>query len=267
MPRRVRPPAPAAPAAELAGEPLAGTPAPYRLLEEDRRRDPIGAGGPGLPRLLWCALGIVLVVWELIAGRPGVGLLALAALLPLALMPRRADTRSVPAIWLGCALAPVLGLAGLAGAYPALAGQAGQLRQRFALGAIGYWWLRLAEPLLGRELWLGAPVGTPAREVWEGSLQSAASHVIEPLLSTGVLAGALLWGIAAAALPLLVRGRSAAFDILLAGLWSAGMTVAALRVDSGLGAASAHPMPHGAVLGAVLGAFVAIAARALRGPV
>ena len=229
--------------------------------------DPFTAGGPGLPRMIWCALGLLLIGWEVAAGRAGIGLLVLAALLPLAVMPARPLTGTVPAIWLGCALAPALGLAGLAGAYPAIAGQASQIRQRFALGAVGYWWLRLAEPLLGRHLWLGPPAGTPPRAVWEASLQSAATHVVHPLLSSGVLAGAALWGLAAALLPLIVRGRSAALDLLAAALWAAALVLAAPRVDSGLGAALAHPTPRGAVLGAVLGAMIAIAARALRGPV
>ncbi len=229
--------------------------------------DPFTAGGPGLPRLIWCALGLLAIGWEVAAGRPGVGLLLLAALLALAVMPARPLTGSVPAIWLGCLLAPALGVLGLAGAYPAIAGQASRMRQRFALGAIGYWWLVLAEPLLGRRLWLGPHAGTPPRAVWESSLQSTATHVIHPLLSIGVLAGAVLWGLAGALLPLIVRGRSAALDLIAASLWTAGLLVAAPRVDSGLGSALAHPAPRGAVLGAVLAAMIAIAARALRGPV
>jgi hypothetical protein len=266
LPRRapVAEPAPEAPAdPREAG--------PYRLLvpepRPEPRPEPLGQGGPGLPRLIWCALGLALVVWEIAAGRPGLGLLALAALLALAVMPSRPDTRRVPGIWVGCALAPALGLVGLAGAFPALAGQASQLRQRFAIGAVGYWWLRLAEPLLGRRLWLGQPSGAPTRAAWEGSLQSAATHIIEPLLSGGVLAGAVLWGLGAALLPVIVRGRSAALDVLAAALWSAGLLLAAARLDSGLGGALEHPSPRGAVLGAVLGAMIAIAARALRGPV
>ncbi len=182
-------------------------------------------------------------------------------------MPSRPYGRGIPAIWLGCALAPVLGLIGLAGAYPAIAGQASSIRQRFALGAIGYWWLQLAEPLLARELWLGSPPGTPARAVWEGSLQSTASHVIGPLLTVGVLAGAIVWGLGAALLPFFVRGRSAVMDVLGAAIWSVALLLAAPRVDSGLAGAIAHPSPRGAVLGAVLGAMIAIASRALRGPV
>jgi hypothetical protein len=36
---------------------------------------------------------------------------------------------------------------------------------------------------------------------------------------------------------------------------------------AGLSAHAAHPSPHGLVLGAVLGGMLAVAARALRGPV
>ena len=275
--RRPRGPAPVEPTRQaIAGShdraPRRPRPAPHREpleqpLPAPARPDPLTAGGPGLPRLLWCALGLLLIGWEIAAGRPGVGLVVLVALLGLAAMPARPLTGSVPAIWIGCALAPALGVLGLAGAYPAIAGQASRLRQRFVLGAVGYWWLRLAEPLLGRDLWLGSPAGTPPRAVWEGSLQSAATHVVHPLLSLGVLAGAAVWGTAGALLPLIVRGRSAALDVLAAAAWAAGLALAAARVDSGLAVGLAHPMPRGAVLGAVLGALIAIAARALRGPV
>jgi hypothetical protein len=275
QPFRARPRAEPAPALRRdarsprrASDPLPVPPVPdERRVAEAPLRAPLAAGGPGLPRMIWCALGLLLIGWEVAAGRAGVGLLVLAGLLPLAVMPVRPDRRGVPAIWVGCALAPVLGLAGLAGAYPAIAGQAGVLRQRFALGAIGYWWLRLCEPLLSRHLWLGAPAGTPPRAAWEGSLQSAATHVIHPLLTVGVLAGAVLWGLAAALLPVFVRGRSAALDVVAATAWSAALVVAAPLLDSGLSGAIAHPTPRGALLGAVLGAMIAIAARALRGPV
>jgi len=38
-------------------------------------------------------------------------------------------------------------------------------------------------------------------------------------------------------------------------------------LDSGLSAHAAHPSPRGAVLGAILGGAIAVAARALRGPI
>jgi serine/threonine protein kinase len=220
-----------------------------------------------LPRAVWLACALAAICWQALAGRPGVALLLFAALLPLALLPAQRGDARLGAGWLGCAMAPVLGLAGLAGAFPALAGQASRWRERAALAALGYWWLTLARPLLGRELWLSAPAGTPARAAWEGSLSLTAAHVIAPLLALGVLLGALLWGAGAAILPWIVRGRSAALDIVAVTVWSAAIAASAPELDAGLSAHAAHPTPHGAVLGAILGAVVAVAARALRGPV
>ena len=136
-----------------------------------------------------------------------------------------------------------------------------------ALAALGYWWLALAEPLLDRRLWLGQPAGTPARAAWEGSLSATAAHVIAPLLVLGVLLGALLWGAGAVALPWIVRGRSAVLDVVAVTVWSAAIAAAAPALDAGLTAHAAHPSPRGAVLGAILGGVIAVAARALRGPV
>ncbi|HWG07771.1 MAG TPA: serine/threonine-protein kinase [Solirubrobacteraceae bacterium] len=220
----------------------------------------------GLPRAAWLALALVLAVWQTAAGRPGVGLLALAALLPVVLLPIGRRDRAGTGGWLACALAPMLGAVGLAGAFPAMAGQAPRWRMRAALGAVGYWWLVLAEPLLAHHLWLG-PAGTPARTVWEGSLSSAAVHVIGPLLSVGVLLGAALWAGAAAVLPLLVRGRNAALDVAAAVVWSAALAAATPSFDAGLAAHAAQPSPRGVIIGAVLGGALAVAARALRGPV
>ncbi len=205
--------------------------------------------------------------WQAFAGRPGAALLALAALAPLALASGERGDRRLGVSWLACALAPVLGLVGLAGAFPAIAGQASRWRARAALGALGYWWLTLAGPLLGRDLWLREPAGTPARAAWEGSLSLAATHVIAPLLALGVFLGALLWGAAAAALPWIVRGHSAVRDVVAVTVWSAAIAAAAPAVDAGLSAHAAHPTPRGAAVGAIVGAIVAVAARALRGPV
>lgn len=238
---------------------------------------PRGRGrGLALPRGVWLGGALALALWQAIEGRPGVALLALVALAPpLLLLGRRPG-----AGWLAGALAPLLGVAGLAGAYPACAGQGARWPARAALGALGYWWLALAEPLLapavggGGGLWLGAPAGAPARAVWEGSLSSAATHVVAPLLGLGVLCGALLWALAAASLPWLVRGSSVALDLFGALAWSAALALATPRavLAGGASAASATSAttmahPRGLVLGAILGGAVAIAARALRGPV
>jgi len=223
---------------------------------------PLTARRRALPRAVPLTCGAAVIVWEAWAGRPGVALLMLAAVLPLLAVPSPARRG-----WPLAALAPVLGLVGLAGAYPAVAGQAARWRSRAVLGALGYWWLILAEPLLSRQLWLEEPAGMPPRAVWEGSLSSAAVHVVGPALALGVLLGAALWALAAVLLPIVVRGHSAALDVLAATLWSAVMVAAAPALDSGTLLGGAHASGRGAILGAAFGALLAVAARALRGPV
>jgi hypothetical protein len=229
-----------------------------RSLEEEPSPGPARAG---LWRAVWLAGACAVIVWQASVGRPGAGLLVLVALAPLVLLAGSGLG------WLAGALAPVLGLVGLAGAFPAIAGQATSWRRRAALAALGYWWLTLAEPLLSRRLWLGQPQGTPARAIWEGSLSSGAVHVVGPMLSIGVLLGATLWAAASTVLPWVVRGRSAAFDVVAATMWSAAVLASAPLLDSGLSAHTAHPTPRGLVLGGILGGTLAVAARALRGPV
>ncbi|HEX3510118.1 MAG TPA: serine/threonine-protein kinase, partial [Solirubrobacteraceae bacterium] len=213
-------------------------------------------------RSLWLAAGLLVAIWQAIAGRPGAALLALAAFVPLLALPRRAGPG-----WLAGALAPALGTIGLAGAFPAVAGQARSVRERACLGALGYWWLTLAEPVLGRTLWFGPRPGTPAPAGWEGSLHAGAAHVLSPLLSVTVLLGALLWAAGAALVPLLIRGRSAPLDIVAAAVWASALAAAAPALAADRGSYGADPTPRGMVLGALVGAVVAVAARALRGPV
>jgi eukaryotic-like serine/threonine-protein kinase len=221
-----------------------------------------------LPRAVWLAGALLLIGWQVWVGHSGVALLALAALLPWLAIPAEARTSSrVAAGWLVCALAPILGVVGLASSFPALAGQAARWRERLLFGALAYWWLELSEPLLGRRLWLGPATKTPPYAVWESSITSAATHVIVPLFTLATLLGALLWACAAVLLPWIVRGRSALLDVLGAIVWSTALVAATPLLDGGLAAHSAHPSPRGLLLGALLGAMVAVAARALRGPV
>jgi serine/threonine protein kinase len=225
-----------------------------------------------LPRLGWLLAALAVGVWQGVRGRPGIALLALCSILPLVLLVRRPGPR-----WLTPVLAPALGLVGLAGSFPALAGQSARWRTRALLGALGYWWLRLAELALDgptRRLWLGLPVGLGGRayspSLWEGSLSTAAVHALVPLLSLALVLGAILWAAAAAALPWIVRGRSAMHDALGAILWATVLAAAASLpslVDPTHAPARGLAAPHGLILGAAVGALFAVGARALRGPV
>ncbi len=83
------------------------------------------------------------------------------------------------------------------------------------------------------------------------------------MLSGGALALAALWALAAVLLPLLVRGRAAALDIVMAGIWAAGLASCSQAIAESLGWA---PQPRGLVASAVLAGALAVGARAWRGP-
>ncbi|HEY2182435.1 MAG TPA: serine/threonine-protein kinase, partial [Solirubrobacteraceae bacterium] len=210
----------------------------------------------GMPRTVWLALALAVSGWQAASGRAGVALVLLCALLPIAALPIGRRDRAGTGGWLASALAPVLGLVGLAGAFVAIAGQAARWRMRAALGALGYWWLALAEPLAGRRLWLGPVAQTPPRGGWEGSVSTTAVHVIGPLLGLGLLLGAALWALGAAALPLLVRGRGAALDVVAATLWSVAIAAATPIFAGGLAHGGAQVAPRGLIVGAVLGGAI-----------
>src|SRR3954469_3968880 len=113
-----------------------------------------------LPRAGWIAAALATVV---LVGfgpypPPGAALIVLVAvLIPPLLLRRDGSAWSLPAA------APALGLVGLSGVYPALAGRAPRLAARAALGAAGGCWIVLAEPLLNRTLLFGAATGVPER--------------------------------------------------------------------------------------------------------
>ncbi|MEA2185860.1 MAG: eukaryotic-like serine/threonine-protein kinase [Solirubrobacteraceae bacterium] len=208
-----------------------------------------------LPRLGWLLMAGTLVVW-LAAAAPGIALIVAAAAAPVALvLPLSGTWWSLPA------LGPLLGVAGLAGAWPALAGQARRWPVRAGLGALGGWWLALAEALTSRRLVSGPAHDVAARATWEGSAVDAARDALWPLLTGGALALAVLWAIAALLLPVLVRGRSAALDIVGATAWAAMLAAA----TQALAEALVLDPPRGLVAGAVAAAVVAVGARALRG--
>jgi len=205
-----------------------------------------------LPRLTWLAAAGGLVAW-LATTLPGAALLL--GLAALAVPP---FLLFAPASWSLPALAALLGVAGVATAFPAAAGQARTPLRRAALGALGAWWLALAEAPMRERLLLGAPGDLPGPEAWQTSLGITAQQVL-PALATPTLAlvaGAL--ALAAAVLPYLVRGASATIDLLAAGGWATALAAA-------VGALAPGTEPGVLVTGAVVGALGAVGARAVRG--
>ena len=249
----LRVPAAAAAAALAAGAfallgpaPVAGAPAAVALA---------GLAVLALPRLGWLAMVATLLAW-LAMTAPGIALLVAVAAAPVPIaLPRRGLAWSLPAV------APLLGVLALAAAWPALAGQARGFTTRAALGALGGLWIVLVEALTSERLLLGQPRDVLAAREWESSALDAASGALGPLLSGGTLAIAGLWAIAAALLPVLVRGRSAALDLIAAAGWAAALAAATQALSEAL----VLDPPPGLVAGALVGGAIAVAARAVRG--
>ena len=211
-----------------------------------------------LPRAGWLLCAWAVEVWLLAAGASGTALVLALALLPVPLALPLAGT-----LWSVPGGAPALGAIGLATAFPAVAGQAATVARRAALGALGFVWLCVAELLSGTRLLAGPPGTADARPSWEDSAARALSDAIVPLLSSGLLAVAALWAVAAAVLPLVVRGRSAALDLALATAWAAALAVATQALLETL-AAGDTASPRGLALGAVAAALGAVGMRAAR---
>jgi hypothetical protein len=182
------------------------------------------------------AIGVAVVV----AALPRLGWLA-AAVAALVVLPDDADRLAAalaapplllwwrPLVWSVPAAAPLLALAGIAGAYPAVAGQFRGPWTRAALGAIGLWWWQLADSPL------------------------------EHVAGSAVLLLAPVWGAAALVLPWLVAGRPLAADLVGAVVWAAGLAAGTAAVADAAGLAEPRGLAAGA---AVAGAFALVAARA-----
>ncbi len=214
-----------------------------------------------LPRLGWALTALATIVL-LAATAPGAALAVAAATLPVIAFGILARSRTRLS-WSLPALAPVLGLATLAGAFPAAAGRAASPAARAALGLLGAWWLALAEPVLGRTLLLGADGRPPDTARWAADPGLALDRVLAPAVTSGVLLVGLVWAGAALLLPLLVRGRHTALDLVAAAGWAAAIAVATAALAEWLG----RPEPAGLVPGALVGGALALAgARVGRDP-
>ncbi len=212
-----------------------------------------------VPRLGWAVILTALCAAAAAQHHAGAALMILVGLLaPVALLPRR------PTLWPVAAGAPALGLIGLAGAWPAIAGRAGTAWRRGAVGALGWVWLLAAAAIAGRVLYLPRIPGAPGPVVWAGSASETVHHLLGALLSAGAIAPALVWALAAVVVPWLVCGRSAAVDLVRVVVWAAMVVVAtgaAIGLTHGAGRVGAAP---DAVIGAVAGAAVALAPLAIK---
>lgn len=205
-----------------------------------------------LPRVGWMLTAIAAIA-VLAPERPGAALIVAAAVAPVPLLLRhRGATWSLPA------LAPLLGLASLAGAYPALAGRVGGATTRAALGALGAWWALLAAPLIGRETLGGVESSAP---IAGATAQRALDDVLGPFVTGGALLYAASWALAALVLPWIVRGRWLAVDVVAACVWAAALGASTAATADWIGA----PEPRGLVLGAVVAGVGAVALPHLRG--
>jgi eukaryotic-like serine/threonine-protein kinase len=211
-----------------------------------------------LPRIGWLLAVIGLCAWLVSpeADRQGTALLLAAAAAPVPfLLPRAGLVWSVPV------LAPLLGAIALAPAFVGVAALAPTPARRAGLAAAGLWWLVLGEALTGRALLFGSPDGTLARGEWEGSISAAASDALQPLVTTPALAPMAVWAALAVLLPLAVRGRWLAVDLMGAALCATGLVAAHVALGGALAADMALDHARGAVAGGIGAALLVVLGR------
>jgi len=190
-----------------------------------------------LPRAGWLALTAFMATCLVAHSRPGGALLVIAgALVPVVLSPRDGPA------WPLAAGAPALAAIGLAGAWPAVAGLAGPAWRRATLAATGWWWLALAS------------------ETYTSSTSDTVHHVLAPLLTIGTLVGAGVWAAAALVLPWAGIRRSPMLEAALLAVWAAALALGTIAASSLVGS-SPHLTAGAAVVGALVGALVALVTR------
>jgi hypothetical protein len=208
-----------------------------------------------LPRIGWLLAVIGVCGWLISpeADSQGTALLLAAAAAPVPLLLPRAGL-----LWSVPVLAPLLGTIALAPAFVGVAALASTPARRAGLAAAGLWWLLLVEALTGEPLLFGSPDGTLARIHWEGSISAAAADALQPLLTTPALAPVAVWAAAAMVLPLVVRGRWLAVDLMGAGLCATGLVAAHVALGDALAADVALDHARGAVAGGIAAALLVV---------
>jgi serine/threonine protein kinase len=201
----------------------------------------------------YVALTILLTGALLAAGNAGAAVMILAVLLiPAMLLPGRGPAWPLPAG------AVALGLLGLAGAWPAAAARiGGSAWRRAALAAAGIPWLAAAAELAGHDVFINRKSHAPSPIVWANSLQVTFHEVIGQLANPGVLAAAAVWGVAAAVLPKLARGRPTAFELIAVIIWAAILASATLAALA-LGGSHRAPSAEAATVGTIAAVAIAL---------
>jgi hypothetical protein len=211
-----------------------------------------------LPRIAWVIAAIALCVWFVAPGadRQGTAVVLAAAALPIPFLLFRGKL-----LWSVAVFAPLLGTIALAPVFIGIAALAPTAWRRAGLAAAGFFWLALGELISGQSLLFGVPDGARPRADWEGSISAAVSDALAPLLSGPALAPAIVWAGFALLLPLVVRGRWMAVDLVAAGLWVCALIAAHVALGDLLATTTELTTARGAVAGS-LGAAVLVLAAA-----
>jgi serine/threonine protein kinase len=198
-----------------------------------------------LPRIGWLALTGATAGTLVLQHRTGAAVVVAGPmLLPVALLARS------PRAWPIGAIAPALGVIGLAGAWPALAGQARTAWRRAGLAVTGWAWLLVAGALAHRRLYTKTSIPPPSH--WVHSPAQAVAHVLSPALTATNLSAAVIWALAALALPLIRFPRLPALDLAMLSGWAAALAIATL-------VAAPEVLPGEAILGGLAAGLLALA--------
>jgi hypothetical protein len=216
-----------------------------------------------LPRIAWMLVAAGLCAWFVAPGadRQGIAVVLAAAALPIPLLLTRGKL-----LWSVPVLAPLLGTIALAPVFVGAAALAPTPWRRAGLAAAGFLWLALGEILTGENLLFGVPDGALPRADWEGSISAAVSDAAAPLLSGPALAPAVVWAGFALVLPLVVRGRWLAVDLVGAGLWACGLIAAHVALADLLATTTELDAARGAVAGSVGAAVLAVSVSHMAAP-
>jgi hypothetical protein len=187
--------------------------------------------------VLLAAAAIALVAT--LAGMPGLAVAGVVLFVPAALLLDR------PRDWVLPGLAPILGLAGIAPAFLAVAASRERTRTRVALASLAWLWTGIAGAALGAALGV-VPAGDGSG--WLRSAPGAMEVLIAPLTAPDALSVGLVWAGAALILGLLFD-LAAPATVAVAGLIWAACLVASLAAIGG--AAAPSPLLAVALLSAI----------------